>query len=57
MYAADVTGRMYFGLRPLSTLGTVTGKDTIGYTTHFWREFEIRVKKVAFFTSLKDIDS
>ena len=43
--AADAAGHMYFGsvcdgCQP----GETTGKDpdTIGYTTHFWQEFEIR---------------
>ena len=45
-------------LRRLSILGKETGKDpdTLGYTTHFWREFEIEEKKVLYVIALKDID-
>ena len=49
---------LWVRLQPQSTLGKVIRKDpdTIGYITHFWWEFEIRVKKVVYFLLLKDIN-
>ena len=58
MYAADVIGCMYFGVMFVDIEQKQTGitSDTICDTTHFWREFEIREKKVIYFSSLIDIN-